>query len=313
MTNNISIPSMPKVIDLRVTKTCNMSCPFCFGAQSSTRISFDRMLRFLAWAYEQGTRSVVITGGEPSLYPDISALLPALHSIGYQIVFMSNGLFWDNVVLRDSVLENTSWLALPLESSSALIHNSMRLGDGDHYHRIINLLSALKGMRCPPKLRISTVVTKVNYSSIMDIPQVLPILPNTWKLYQLCCPAPNSDFYKQNSISSSSFVDLLESIRMQYRDSPFTVSFTAETDRDGQYLFLDPDGCLRTIRNNRESSICSILSAPAAILRSVQDSVDLQRIEANFNSCFGSADPHPPSASDPGQEQRYNSKSYQKA
>ncbi len=70
----------PLVVSYCVTTYCNLNCVYCedFGARRNAEqpapLSLDVAKRLLA-VIRQGTSSLIVTGGEPLLYPDLPALL----------------------------------------------------------------------------------------------------------------------------------------------------------------------------------------------------------------------------------------------
>jgi len=69
---------------------CNLSCSWCDTDRSEL---FVRTLPGLVAEIERlGQRSVVITGGEPTVQPDLDALLVELRTRGFWIALETNGL-----------------------------------------------------------------------------------------------------------------------------------------------------------------------------------------------------------------------------
>lgn len=75
---------------------CNFRCPFCHNrslvtdAASQPEISQDEIFCFLK--KRQGIlEGVCITGGEPTLYPELSDFLIKIRALGYQIKLDTNG------------------------------------------------------------------------------------------------------------------------------------------------------------------------------------------------------------------------------
>ena len=74
---------------------CNFRCPFChnselLGAESPQALSTDALLAFLKKRIGL-LDGVCITGGEPTLQPDLPELLRAIKDMGYAIKLDTNG------------------------------------------------------------------------------------------------------------------------------------------------------------------------------------------------------------------------------
>ena len=84
------------------TVGCNMRCPFCQNASLVNRIEEDQGLsedEFFAFLKKrQGILDgVCITGGEPTLQPDIGEFIAKIKSMGYKVKLDTNGSFPDKV------------------------------------------------------------------------------------------------------------------------------------------------------------------------------------------------------------------------
>ncbi len=78
------------------TGGCNYRCPFCQNGglvtdvQSQPQIPEDEILSFLK--KRQGIlEGVCITGGEPTLHPDLPDFLEKIHALGYPVKLDTNG------------------------------------------------------------------------------------------------------------------------------------------------------------------------------------------------------------------------------
>lgn len=80
------------------TKRCNFRCPFChngdlvFPAQGGNEISESMVLSYLQ-KRKNLLDGIVITGGEPLIWPDLSDFLGKVRRLGYRIKLDTNGSF----------------------------------------------------------------------------------------------------------------------------------------------------------------------------------------------------------------------------
>ncbi len=81
---------MYKELSIQVIKKCNLDCPYCFANKDSSSVLSDEdMMRFISFCKNNKIDSVKITGGEPFLFSNISAILEKLKDIS-QILIFSN-------------------------------------------------------------------------------------------------------------------------------------------------------------------------------------------------------------------------------
>ena len=98
---------------------CNFRCPFCHNGQSvlsnNAEIPFDEILDFLK------TRiglidAVVVTGGEPTLMPDLIEKIERIRALGFKIKLDSNGT--NPEVLRELLRKNLlDYIAMDIKNS----------------------------------------------------------------------------------------------------------------------------------------------------------------------------------------------------
>ena len=99
--------------------TCNFRCPFCHNGQSvlsnNVEIPFDEILDFLK------TRiglidAVVVTGGEPTLMPDLIEKIERIRALGFKIKLDSNGT--NPEVLQELLRKNLlDYIAMDIKNS----------------------------------------------------------------------------------------------------------------------------------------------------------------------------------------------------
>ncbi len=69
---------------------CNLACPWC--DTDYHRYRWQSLAEVLATVAGYGCRNVIITGGEPTLHPQLEALLQALKERGHFLALETNGL-----------------------------------------------------------------------------------------------------------------------------------------------------------------------------------------------------------------------------
>ena len=277
---------LPTTIDFRITSRCNMSCPFCFGTKAVHHMNTSAHIDFLRKIRVHGVNNIVLTGGEPTCFPGFIDLLHAIHSMGYRISLSTNGSFWDNVAIRNAIFENVSFISLPIESSVSAIHNSLRLGIPNHFELVQRIIQEMSMLKLDTQLKISTVVTKTNIDSLSGILDTLPIEPSIWKLYQLSSCQYNRQFYASNCISEEQFTKCVEQLQCQYFDRTTRIVSGYELDRDRKYLFLDPDGSIKTIIQNNESVIGHVSEEEYPLYQRINEMIDPEKINSNFLNSF---------------------------
>lgn len=117
-----------KVAATVFTVGCNFRCPYCHNPelvlpeliQKQPQISEDEVLSFLK--ERQGLlEGLCITGGEPTLHPDLISFLEKVKSLGYAIKLDSNG---SNPQVLQEIIEKklVDYLAMDVKTSLEKYH-----------------------------------------------------------------------------------------------------------------------------------------------------------------------------------------------
>lgn len=91
---------------------CNLSCPWCDTARSVRyRLTLEKTLSQLK---HHSQKSVIITGGEPTIQPGLSELVSAIKNEGYWVALETNG------VIRPSCANAFDYIAVSPKSEFAV-------------------------------------------------------------------------------------------------------------------------------------------------------------------------------------------------
>lgn len=162
---------------ISVTNACNLRCPICFTYNRSDRIyhmSVDEMNRTVDWIIESsGAVDVInITGGEPTLHPEILGLLTACRhpQIG-RITMNSNGLrLAEDYALCEQLADLGVCVILSLNTFDDAV--SVQLHGRDV---VESKLRALDNLR-RAGVRMTLLHVMVGGLNADDMPQVLKLL-----------------------------------------------------------------------------------------------------------------------------------------
>jgi MoaA/NifB/PqqE/SkfB family radical SAM enzyme/glycosyltransferase involved in cell wall biosynthesis len=89
------VPSKPLTLLLLINRGCNLRCSFCDLWEGHEHMPLERLLVLLDQAAAIGTKTLVITGGEPFLHPDLFAAVAAAKARGMAVNITTNGTLID--------------------------------------------------------------------------------------------------------------------------------------------------------------------------------------------------------------------------
>ncbi|MFZ2656493.1 MAG: radical SAM protein [Victivallales bacterium] len=80
---------------MEITSKCNLSCPVCYadaGKDGNSFLSLDKAIALAEMIRREGGRLVTLTGGEPSIHPEIISIVQGMKKLGLRPLMASNGL-----------------------------------------------------------------------------------------------------------------------------------------------------------------------------------------------------------------------------
>ncbi len=166
-----------KIAAVVFTQGCNFRCPFCHNgglipweSRPDERLSEHQVLRFLQSRIGQ-LEGVVVSGGEPTLQPDLKRFLSRAKTLGYAVKLDTNGS-------RPEVLRR-------LFNEGLLDYVAMDVkAPWDHYERLAGVRVETAAIRAsigliaqsgiPHEFRTTVVPQLLSEGDLRDIARLLP-------------------------------------------------------------------------------------------------------------------------------------------
>lgn len=220
---------------------CNMKCPFCFIPYNDSTTDFDICKKIIQRCLNLEIGIITFGGGDPFKYKEIRDLIAFAYHSGFEVQIDTNGL---GLKANDYSLieEHCSLLSLPLDASTGIIHDQLRVYNG-HFDLVVNHLQNMKNYNI--RLKVNTVVTKQNVDDLINMPDLLNNLNvNIWSLYQFYPQHSAKECENIYSITDNNFNDLVDKISAKSKNFVFEPGTIDQ--RTGSYLFVSPNGLLYT-------------------------------------------------------------------
>lgn len=158
-----TLAHIPITASFELTPCCNMQCNMCFISMKQTEVQahggikgLDFWLQKACELKEMGTLFILLTGGEPLLYPDFKELYKALREMGFIVTLNTNGtcITEDIAKLFKEYLPrrvNVTLYGASKETYVKLCHHS------EGFNQCINGITLLKKYNIDTKLNVSVV------------------------------------------------------------------------------------------------------------------------------------------------------------
>ena len=142
--------------------TCNFKCEHCSikkfqGKKKGRFFAISDVKELSRQADEMGLAHIVITGGEPLVFPDFDDLVEAINPEKFYITSDTNGWFLDAARAKHLKSIGVDKIQLSLDSLSAREHDEFRRKAGSH-ERAMRAIDAALGAGL--NIILATVVTK---------------------------------------------------------------------------------------------------------------------------------------------------------
>jgi MoaA/NifB/PqqE/SkfB family radical SAM enzyme len=157
-------------IDLYVNSVCNLQCASCFLGddyfQHAQSMSIPMVHSILVWAVEHGCEDVALLGGEPSLHPQIDALvrLPKEHGIP-STRLITNGNARARRLIAGHAHEFISRVYVSIDGARASTNDAVR-GVGS-FAETMKTLDLLADLQLPTT--ITSTITQYSFEEIDDL------------------------------------------------------------------------------------------------------------------------------------------------
>ena len=180
------------IIYFTLTKACNLACLHCIRSKIPNRVSLTETevmptdlamesLDIISSFYSKST--LVITGGEPTLYSDFFVILKKACAQFERVVLTSNGLFTNDTLNKLVLFSNNKknfYIQISLDGDE-YTHDQIR-GKGS-FEKVFRRVKELCNLCRKNSISVSTTVNAINISSMFNLAFYLAKIPiQKWRL-----------------------------------------------------------------------------------------------------------------------------------
>lgn len=259
---SFSTQNFPSTVDLNLLGRCNLNCAWCWGPEhdAAEPIRLNEWKELVTKLQKFGTKSVIITGGEPLLKRWLPDLIQYIKSdLNMRITLSTNG-----ILLRrkaNAILPYIDDLGIPIDGPSDDVNKLMRIGKFKHFDIALDAIKYVQSEYPQIDLTIRTVVAKPNLAFVPQIGQVLlhaGINPEKlrWKLYQVNPIGPR----KKDILSGEWLISLNDFNRTveKTRELNPNIKICAQPfdKHAGRYFMVFPDGASHAIEHGKDGFPC---------------------------------------------------------
>lgn len=153
-------------LNLYLTHRCNLKCVHCYddaGTKFDDELSTEQWLDIIdQYSSFVSNGGVTLTGGEPTLYPDLLTILKRIKSQGHETVLFSNGTTNGGRFGWEKVCSYLDYVQFSIDGFSPEVHDAIR-GHGA-FAKVLDGFKTVYQLNVP--LRISVCLMPQNIDSI---------------------------------------------------------------------------------------------------------------------------------------------------
>ncbi len=172
-----SVRQIPLSVSMELSPVCNFACKMCYVRKTGAQIraegkrlaTWEDWLRIAKELKEAGTLFLLLTGGEPFLYPNFRKLYEALHGMGFLLMINTNGTMIDEETMEWLKAMSPHRINLTLYGAGAETYGRI-CGNSAGFERAMKALIALKEAGIPTVINTSMIPENAeDMEAIMDI------------------------------------------------------------------------------------------------------------------------------------------------
>ncbi len=195
-----------------ITENCNARCEYCqYWRRKHSELSTEDVFKIIRQIKSLGVVSVVFSGGECMLRPDLAEVIAYTTSLGLEANVVSNGLISSEDSFREMMSHGLSGLTFSLDGSKASTHESFRMGCS--FNKLMESIQKAVEIRkrngFTTTISTTTVINKTNINDLQNIYRLRKTLRADKNYFQPVWPIfEEKRFHQQFGFSEMSFEDL---------------------------------------------------------------------------------------------------------
>lgn len=203
-----------------ITPKCNDNCLFCYRDKNVAELNYENNKRIIKKLINNDVGKISFLGGEPLLYNELFDLIEYAKSFhtktefsittnAIKLIDFEKGNYIINRQLLQKIIDHFDWITLSLDAPTSEMQTEIGR-NSNHYKRILILLEELK-LYPSIKIKINTLVCKVNQNSILQLQELLSNYNiSRWKLFQFLPSRGNAkDNQSKLVISREAFLSVI--------------------------------------------------------------------------------------------------------
>lgn len=254
----LEMATRPSRVVLNFTHRCSLNCEWCYVPFGSPKAERETVLAVVSRIAELGFTSITLGGGDPFQYSFIGDIVRLADDLRLNVHLDTHARSLRHTAENAALItECVDLIGLPLDGSSASIHDRMR-GYIGHFDKVMQRLSWLKDLDV--RVKINTMISSQNMSDLPELARLVRrIGPWGWSIYQFWPLGPAQEVAVKHEAASEDFVLRAEEARKIVDSAGATVvEVSQQLRRRSTYPLIYHDGSINVHSGNEVNSLVCI-------------------------------------------------------
>lgn len=199
---NATIPSL-RYLELQLTHRCNLSCRHCYlGEALSDDLPFADALKIIRQFADRGGLRLLISGGEPMMYPHIQKLLAQTRGLPLRRILLTNGTL---ITQKNAYWIDVEEVQFSLDGWRGS-HDMLR-GPGS-FDRVLKGIEAIRSRGIP--ISVATMVHRGNVKDFRHLKKFIRKIPAVEWGVDIPCQAGTLQEHYELMVANEEAVHLMK-------------------------------------------------------------------------------------------------------
>lgn len=245
-------------LNIFASQSCFLHCKGCYSysreEKKGKQVPTDKLVEFLDFAYNEGTRKVTLCGGDPLTREDIITLLERIKKIGFDISLDTVG----SPIIKDIICDkgrlvkkidakkianNVDMIGIPIDGSTNEVFRNFRQTRADIVNEQLDICEELH--KAGANICINTVAHKGNLEDAKELAKLIKGLDYIykWQVFQYQPLGKYGLMNRKNfEITDKEFLEFQDSVLDIFNKGDRNVQFKSYLDRKNAYMLIDNSG-----------------------------------------------------------------------
>ncbi len=235
------------VVNLYLLTECDMACKFCYASKDLDPMPVDRAKSAVEFFRSLGASRINLTGGEILMHPNALEVVRHAFDCGLKVTLFTSGSLYDEERIG-TFSPYLDWLALSLDGDR-VINNRMGRSKR-HFDAALAALAKTRALAPDVKIRVATVVTRVNVDHLLPLAEILADAahrPDLWRIKQMVPTRRAGEHLDTLGVPVPEFLRATAQVNERF-GSALAIDAIANDNKEADTMCIHPDGaCTVTV------------------------------------------------------------------